>query len=178
MTGKASRISLLAGIAVLTINCITFLKSSFAEDNSQPVQSLAVFDGKNKRVGNVLGFDHMPMVGIQVGRRLAILTVERDRFGAISFTAQAPTLLFESANCTGTPFVALTPVADDSLPAPFHLLDNFKLYAFDGPLKSIIVRSFSSGNRCDPANSVPNSGAPLPFLVDLGTRFQPPFTLR
>lgn len=158
------------------------------QDAIQPVQPLTVFDGNGKRVGNVLGFfvENLSTVrggdatvALRAGGELVILYVKPNRFTGKEhgFTQESTSLYFESSNCTGQAYTStpgLTP--PPALVGP-HVLHGTKLYALDGPPKSIVLGSIGSISSCDPV-SAETVKQPLRFLTDLVDQFQPPFTLR
>ena len=120
------------------------------KDRARLVQSLSVFDANGKRVGNVLGFfGANAIIAFRVDGEVVILGLNHAIFESVNqFAERRSDLYFESANCTGTPF---SPAGSPNPAlAPFHILDGTKLYAFDGPPRTIIVRSLGS-------TSFPNS---------------------
>ena len=153
------------------------------EDTLQPVQGLTVFDAKGKRVGTVIGFGNtteLPTVAFRVHGRLVILKVDRDRFTNSRF-AVTNSIFFESGNCTGTAFASMEPLSDTFTLAPIHILNGMGVYAFNGPRRTVVVgsqKSSDSPNQCMALSSYEDFLVPLRLLIDLGTQFQPPFTLR
>jgi hypothetical protein len=180
---------LLAALSVLLLHSFTsykaYAQNKGKQDALQPVQGLTVFDGNGKRVGTVLGFaggsGAFPSVAFRLDGRLIILNVERHRFTGSGFTGTFGSFYFESANCTGTPFVPGPAGSGDTL-APGHILDGTFLLAPDGAARTIIVRSQGSTSlptQCEiHATPFPSVASPWRFLIDLADEFQPPFTLR
>jgi len=155
----------------------------------QPVQSLTVFDANGKRVGNVLGFyvenssafrGGDATVALRVGGELVILYVKPDRFTGKEhgFTQESTSLYFASSNCTGPAYTVTHIVTPFPTLVGPHVLHGTKLYALDGPPKSIILGSIGSISSCDPVPFVETIKQPLRFLTDLADQFQPPFTLK
>ncbi|OFW39298.1 MAG: hypothetical protein A3J28_17635 [Acidobacteria bacterium RIFCSPLOWO2_12_FULL_60_22] len=176
--------SLLAVVSIF-LGCGFLSYETHAQNNLQPVERVTVYDANAKRVGVVLGFHPgaglgIPIIAFRVDGRLATLLVEPHRFFGFGATGSAGNLLFESANCAGTPFLSGAP--SPSL-AVNNVLDGTKLYANEYPTqRTIIVRSQGSTSQsnvpCEPVNPFQVVASPLRFLIDLGTQFQPPFTLR
>jgi len=149
-----------------------------ASNGLEPAQSLTIFDGRGKRVGNVLALHQQgPVVGFKIQGELVLLTVEQGKLGGGYLTAEYSSLYFESDNCTGTPFV---PLSLGSSVSPVHLLDGSKLYSFEAP-KAVIIRSQGSTSApnvpCSPTSTQGTMPA-LRLLIDLKSEFNPPFTMR
>ena len=185
---------LLAALSVLLGFSFTgykaYAQNKDNQDALQPVQGLTVFDAKGKRVGNVLGFTldtggfwgGAATVALRVGGELVILYVTPDGFTGSEhgFTKNMNPLYFESSGCTGA--ASMNPQTVNPALAPPHILHGTKLYAFDGPPRTVIVGSLGYSdirdNPCQPVNPHEILAQPLRFLIDLGTQFQPPFTMK
>lgn len=143
----------------------------------QPAEQLSIFDGQGKRVGNVIGLTpFLPLVGFKVAGIMVVLSVDSMRFsaaGGAGGTAEIG-LLFQSADCPGTPFSeALGTIG----PFPFVLLNGSKLYTLSGSPETIFVNSSFSGSTCAPLQGE-TIAAPVRFVADLSAQFQPPFRVR
>ena len=180
--------SLLAVLSLLLGCGLTAYRANSEEkltkDGLQPVQGLAVFDAKGKKVGNVLGIQG-PDATIAFRANGELVVANVDFFGFTSHNGgfthvlepNANVFFFESSSCVDTPFIPLG-FGGTSL-APLHILDGTKLYTSGGPQTNMIVRAQGSGGSCVPAvNPWQSPATPLRLLIDLGTQFQPPFTLR
>ena len=156
------------------------------KDTLQPVQGLTVFDANSKRVGAVLGFTgsngNDTVVAFRFRGELIIIAIDGNglRFAPSPFGWGANPFFFESSNCMGTPFELASSTRPTLAPSIFLMGSN--LYTPDGPPRNIIARSRKSmnfpDNPCFPVNSLATTGIPWRFLIDLGTQFQPPFTMR
>ena len=160
----------------------------------QPVQQLAVYDADGKRVapvsaiGNIYG-RNVPEVVLKLDDVLISLLVFRD-----GFLAMGSRVVWESTNCTGTPFLLSVQGPKSSLPLSGLGLPGNTVYGLNGPAQTIAVRSYS-----EEAATWQRGGAPPQFtctswgpftidppvltypakpVVDLTVLFKPPFSVR
>lgn len=166
--------------------CYVFAGQLYAQGDLQPVERLSVIDSSGKKVGTVLGFAEfsdrreLPVVAFRADRRLILLRVDRDGFAGTEVTRQM-SFAFESTNCTGTPLISAAFDFDGLALTRIHILDANRIYAPDGPPMSVTVRSVGSAAPSGQCNNVlfPSQYVrPWRFVVDLTTRFQPPFSLQ
>ena len=201
---KKWRRSILLLVALLALGSSLMKPEAYAQNNDsqgsvQPVQGLAIFDATSRRIGNVIavstptvGGEPLPIIALRVDTSLftlAVSTATSDAgpqfFGAshVLGTDSLQGVYFESANCSGTPFapVDLLDLRSPTL-VPQNLVSHNRLYLLDGTERTILARSVlgdDPSNSCaelDPAQEL--TATPIRFLIDLGARFQPPFTLR
>lgn len=168
-------------VAVVLLGYGFLRLESQGPDGVQPVDRLTVVDAKGKRVGNALGFDgSLPSIAFRIERSLVLLTVNYNRFEGNRFTLRTSDLLFESTNCTGTPYLAGEGAYEPDL--PHHVLLFTKLFAPDGDRRRVVIRSQGipngSGGTCRPYVLEYPAALPLRFVIDLANEFQPPFTLQ
>jgi len=172
-------------VAVVLIGYGFLRLESQGPNGVQPVDRLTVVDAKGKRVGGVLGFKDsgLPMIALRIERRLVILGVSNIRFEETRFTLRFNEFRFESANCTGTPYLAGYGGFFDDDMAPQYVLHYTKLFAPDGDRRRVVIRSQGPaanvpGTSCRPDTGEWPDALPLRFVIDLANEFQPPFTLQ
>ena len=149
-----------------------------AEDRVQQVQNLSVVDGRGKRVGNVLGFyvtngggewGGAATIALRVEGNVVVLYVRPGGFTGFEggFTRLGGGFYYESASCTGRPF--MNPLAVNPPLVPPHILAGTKLFVFDGLPRPIIVGSLEEGpnNTCRPITPEETVAQPLRFLIGL-----------
>ena len=181
MIKKLRKRFLLSSLCALLLGCSLAGYKAYGNDKDpiQPAQNLTIFDSKGKKVGNFLGFSSgAAIVAFRVNAELVVLYIHTFGYADGGFLMRNSDLYFESSNCTGTPFNSSGGLVGL---APFHILDGTKVYSLDGPLKTIIPKSRGSTSypdTCQPVDPGPTNATPLRFLIDLGTQFQPPFTLK
>ncbi len=198
MRGRYRR--LMVGVAVL----VSFATSvAYGQARLQPVERLTIFDAGGRVVGNIVGFSDFgggfpffgpftgdpagpfnfagkppvfqPLVAFRVDSILLVLGVERRRF-----LGSENQLVFESADCSGTPFFD----TEVSM-VPRTAVRNHTVYVPDpnSGHRLITVRSFLFDLNADPfCEQLPEpfsqDGIPAQSVIDLSTQFTPPFTVR
>ncbi len=184
---KKRMVIMLAAIAALIL-----LTASF--QRLQPTQQLTVYDADGRKVGPIAGAEWtfgvlLPLVSLKIDGVPMMLFVFRDSFvGHVS-------VVWESTNCSGTPFL---PTGDEDFvmsksPLPFVGVGvpGNTVYVEDSTVNMITVRSYSTmplnGPRDRPALPPRCEQASAPFtrrslpakaLLDLNTQFKPPFSVR
>lgn len=145
--------------------------------------SITVFDSKGKKVGKVLTLHSgiVPIVAFAVNKRIVALWVFSNRLAG-----NRDQVYFESADCTGTPFIqtlseSFFPEAMPSLLAAISNSTDTLYVVGDNPTpQNISVSSyfdFASGDSCEEAGGFPLEVFPAEKLQIL-TTFSPPFTVR
>jgi hypothetical protein len=160
-----------------------------ADSSLRSPHLLGVFDAKGKLVGNVLGVAtpvspvQSVVVAYRVGDNVFIaIQVFRDHF-----EGTLRTLLFESPDCSGTPFVITADQAQTLMLVTVVAIPGSTVYRAD---RKAIPRTITVGSEMqadgtctipkDPdGNPViqPDAVSAIPF-VDLSQVFTPPFTVR
>jgi hypothetical protein len=150
---------------------------------------LGVFDAKGRLVGNVLGVAtpvnpvQSVVIAYRVGDNIFIaLQVFRDHFEGTTRT-----LLFESPDCSGTPFVITADQAQALMPVTVVAVPGSTVYRAD---RKAIPRTITVGSEMQADGTCTVPGGPddgpviqpdavpaIPF-VDLSQVFTPPFTVR
>jgi hypothetical protein len=158
----------------------------------RPTQQLTVYDADGKKVGVIAGGDYtdsefLPLVPFKVDDVPFMLLVFRDGF--VGYRV----VVWESANCSGTPFLTLSnPSAPSSLPRVGVGLPGSTVYVEDGPARTITAGSYSTypfpganqppwiPSQCTRAQVFPWTAMAVPAraLIDMDTLFKPPFTVR
>ncbi len=167
----------------------------------QHVEQLVVLDADGKRVGPAIGAEHVvgqfvPLVPFRVGQVPFILGVYRDGFAPV-VTTSPTTVLWESEDCSGTPFLQAhgfpTARSLGAMPLIAVGLPGNTVYVEDGPGRTIRVRSISTPsveallgspelrsqcNRSGWPVGLEGLAIPARALINLDTRFRAPFTVR
>ena len=181
--------------AVAILSSLVALRSlapavASAEGSVRSPALLAVFDAKGDMVGNVVGLAtpvtplQSVVVALKVGKRKTVfaLQVFRDRF-----EGNVPTLLFESPTCSGTPLLISADQAKTLTPVVAVASPGSTVYLAD-PEATPRTITVGSEQAADGTCTTPTGpdGAPVtqanavPALpvIDLNTRFTPPFSVR
>lgn len=171
-----------------------FLVAALAQKPSA-TQQLAVYDADGKKVGDVTGAQiawgqFLPQVSFKVESVPFMLLVFRDGF------AQNNEVVWESTDCSGAPFVLGDVWYGQSLPGPMPVvavgLPGSTVYVEDGPARAITVRSYSTQpvpglypsfgpSQCEESTRPLSSSLqtiPARPLINIDTKFKPPFTVR
>lgn len=168
---------------VTTIGMLSLLLLTGAlahADKLIPQFFLTVFDGKGNRVGNVISLQSPgAVVAFKMGKHSFALRVFRS-----GFSGTAGSVLFESPDCSGTPFLGFSADEGEVLPAVAVARPGNTLYVADPASfpRTITVQSRipdlpgSSCTREDPTVAI--EAIPAVPLLDLDTRFTPPFSVR
>src|SRR5262245_4809039 len=106
------------GTAALLLSGVVAALALSAASTARPVKSLEVRDANGRLVGPV---DHVDAGGsativvIQVRGLPVPLAIERARLNGFGRTVQE-TLMFESTDCTGQPFITSPPIPNEFFP--------------------------------------------------------------
>ena len=176
------KFALLTSIFLFT-SCV-----AHAQSNPQVQSGLSVVDAKGKRVGAVLGFasteiqetiGSAPVIALKMNGFLLVLAVESDRFvGSRSF------LVFESTDCSGTPFLeASTP--DIRLVPRSAVMDQIVYAEATNNVQTVTIHSRMPVNgsilpstcqtNINPSNVRVTQAVPV---TDMSVHFTPPFSIR
>ena len=182
------RLVLLA-VAFLFTASVTRAQNS-KNGNSKPISSPSVIDSKGKHVGGVLGFARglspgpYPIVAIKIDEDFIRMGVKPSGFvDIVSGEANNTGELYESTNCSGTPYsqVLTIDTTSDNLFAVTDLIGT-KVFVVDSsiPPKTITYQSFLQADiGCQPHSPATYGLAlPMKMLVDLSILYTPPFKLK
>lgn len=178
---KHLRRNLLLLVASIALGSSSMNYGAYAQQTTlQPIENLGVFDSRGTRVGNVIGFvGDYPSVSVNIAGKLVILQVRGTKFfgAGLQLGSGNLGLVFESTTCSGTPFVSGEFV--EELVSPITIVNNKKLYSVDGSSRTILAASALNDDdpNCIQIGPEQMTATPLRFLLDLATRFQPPFKL-
>lgn len=180
MPSRSEKPTVAIAILVLFACLLSFTRSAAYAENLKKVSSLSVFDANNKRVGvaNLEGVN--VQVTFKMSGQLFAVGVVQDRFkgngGAV--------LNFQAADCSGTPLMAPNG-SDDAggawlLPLSVVAPPGSTVYIADphAASQSMTVGSyFDERQGCQAFASTRPALVPALPVIDLDTRFTPPFSL-
>jgi hypothetical protein len=174
----------IAVILVLVSLTATFAAQNVLKDRN----SLTVVDAKGTKVGELFGvsgpFSSGGLMVFEVDQRLVVLGVD-----ALGLSASGATVVFQSATCTGLPFLMLIDNQLAILPRNFFAVRGIGgpghiLYLEHPEAEPFVLDPFS-GWRLNPDGICsPTSRSDAVTLiqaqpvVDLDTLFTPPFSVR
>lgn len=116
-----------------------------------------------------------PIVVINVDGIPVALTVSKSAFGPFAGNTSGGTLYFESADCTGPAFTDTR--GTDELFQPVVLQDT-RIYSLAESEQATNIRSFLLSDGVCELFEFDGAMTPVAQLVDLATKFQPPFKMR
>ena len=154
-----------------------------------PKASLAVYDGKNREVGKVVGFifvqespvisNFAPVAMLQWGRSWFPVAVFRNRLVQLSSVADVqPALFFESADCTGTPYVQILTDANSLIPRAELIVDKLYVQNLEAGVKKVSVRSLLVGAGKEKECSEGGGDLDMAPATMVDFQFAPPFIIR
>jgi hypothetical protein len=163
-------------MVLVMLRLITPLESA---NSPRSLKGLVVVDSTGKNIGPVLGIDdtlRYAVVAFTVNGFTFALSVD-----SMAFTGSDRTLLFESTDCTGTPYlfsnvVTLLPVVVVSVPGS-------TVYRADDTTEPIFINSRTGADTppgvCESLPQTQESIGSIAIpVVDLSTLFTPPFHVR
>ncbi|MFQ5856022.1 MAG: hypothetical protein ACE5LU_10300 [Anaerolineae bacterium] len=175
---------LLTLIVPLILTLSTFAVTSKNSEQPTPTASerLVIVDANGKKVGKVIGIDHhVPQIALEINGHLFTLGVRENRFaGQTSWNSG---VLFESEDCTGTPYIR-----DDrsALPSVVVNVPGNTVYIEDpaASVQTIAVRSryewmspWEDPPTCSPVTWDNEEAVQAIPLINLDTVFTPPFSI-
>lgn len=157
-----SRAGLLAAPLLLAVTSIAVARSPFV-----------MIDKNGKTVGPIIdmpdGDNGRARIPFRVSDQRIMLVLSRTGFDKKGY------LHFESADCSGQPYIvaeSIDVLTDAKVGGALH-----SLYVGDGEVHPVDVRSHLNlvDEKCTPFQVLSTWGRPARHVVDLATRFTPPF---
>jgi hypothetical protein len=159
---------------------------------TKAISVLTLVDANAKTVGGVLGFSPvkgLPVVALQYGTTFVKVAAKPYQFvDSISETVETAPIVYESANCTGIPYTYFSNFDRNLyLPPNTTFFENAamvgtKIFVSDGswqtPSGGFVIHSEQTSAGCSGNNSAFSSLIPMKLLVDLGTTFAFPLTMK
>jgi hypothetical protein len=141
----------------------------------RPVTQLSVVDSQGRVIRAI---DHAPIVVFTVGDVPIAFVVTRERLLGAGHTNEAH-LMFESADCSGQPFVEFEDATTPEDFYPHMPLNNGRIYKFiGGAHRPLAVLSYIPDQGSCQQGTPGQFGSPVELLVDVGAEFRPPYRLR
>lgn len=169
----------LIGLLLLFFGLLLGLAVSAGAQGPPSPAVLAVYDANGIQVGSVVGITpglQRPIVGMRINGVAFVLEVFENRF-----RGNRRTVIFESSDCSGTPFLHRT---EEPLPSASVIPDQGAfpqtLYVADtsSPLTTFVNRSERQDDGiCRSGSGSQGIGFPA-VQTDLSTLFTPPYTVQ